>query len=271
MGAWNSTPLRRRPEPGGPELAPEAEAERAVGSNHPAPSAQESTDSQESQQPASSHWCHQCQRRVAIQSGECIVCHGGFVEIISIDPELVDRNRLVSALAVHFMDRVAVAAGTTTEEARRGLQDGRIEDLLRDLQTHLRLVGGIRTAMLQISETHNAAKFDPAGPEVWNAIRTISGEELERFLARTEDQCVICCADYVEGLFSNVDTNATEADADKQPSHLFELPRCKHVFHEECLREWLNRASNCPICRNDLKEAATSAEENEASKEEECA
>mmetsp|Transcript_31958 Transcript_31958/g.74847 ORF Transcript_31958/g.74847 Transcript_31958/m.74847 type:complete len:269 (+) Transcript_31958:244-1050(+) len=26
-------------------------------------------------------------------------------------------------------------------------------------------------------------------------------------------------------------------------------PRCQHIFHEACLKEWLHRATQCPLCR----------------------
>lgn len=34
---------------------------------------------------------------------------------------------------------------------------------------------------------------------------------------------------------------------------------CKHYFHEECLERWLRVSTTCPLCRNDLDEAAKAA------------
>jgi hypothetical protein len=30
------------------------------------------------------------------------------------------------------------------------------------------------------------------------------------------------------------------------------VPECKHVFHEECLLEWIKRKNTCPICRQSI-------------------
>ena len=56
-----------------------------------------------------------------------------------------------------------------------------------------------------------------------------------------------------------------ERDADDACSICFEvmvrkekvltLPECGHVFHSECLFEWVRRKAVCPYCRNNISEA----------------
>ena len=31
-----------------------------------------------------------------------------------------------------------------------------------------------------------------------------------------------------------------------------QLPKCQHSFHQKCILTWLERTSNCPLCRSDL-------------------
>ena len=51
-------------------------------------------------------------------------------------------------------------------------------------------------------------------------------------------ECSICLADYQEGdvvVWAKTD-------------------RCNHIFHEECIEQWLERHDNCPLCREKILE-----------------
>ena len=48
---------------------------------------------------------------------------------------------------------------------------------------------------------------------------------------RWKGECVIC--------LENLDAN----------DHGKMLPNCGHVFHQECIDEWLNKKTSCPLCR----------------------
>lgn len=48
-------------------------------------------------------------------------------------------------------------------------------------------------------------------------------------------------------------TDTTEDDvANTGPTQFGILWACGHIFHTECLRKWLSRKRNCPICRKQL-------------------
>jgi hypothetical protein len=32
------------------------------------------------------------------------------------------------------------------------------------------------------------------------------------------------------------------------------LRNCKHVFHDQCIRQWFSTSPRCPVCRNDIRE-----------------
>jgi len=73
---------------------------------------------------------------------------------------------------------------------------------------------------------------------------SIVGEEFEqletiKIKAQQPDQepltCSICLGDFKEEI-------------------VIKLPICNHLFHKECLREWLEGHKECPNCRADIKE-----------------
>jgi RING-finger-containing ubiquitin ligase len=69
----------------------------------------------------------------------------------------------------------------------------------------------------------------------WNIYEDVSkNNTMEEFLEKTwndaENTCTIC-------LEPNID----------------QITQCKHVFHKDCLKQWLTQHKSCPTCRYDLK------------------
>ena len=52
--------------------------------------------------------------------------------------------------------------------------------------------------------------------------------------ALKEDECPICLSKY------------------KYTDKIKELP-CRHIFHKKCLKSWLSRSDDCPMCKFDIK------------------
>ena len=53
---------------------------------------------------------------------------------------------------------------------------------------------------------------------------------------KMKEGCVICMEDF----------------ADNSEKRVAEL-HCKHIFHEECLKEWVKKNTTCPTCRAPIK------------------
>lgn len=64
------------------------------------------------------------------------------------------------------------------------------------------------------------------------------------------DSCPICCGEFEE----------------KQSVKL--LPKCEHIFHEDCIEKWILKAKHryicCPVCRVNIKEELAAQEEDKA-------
>lgn len=73
---------------------------------------------------------------------------------------------------------------------------------------------------------------DPiSNSKIMETLRRVKIEEIER-----DQTCVIC----LEEMGKEEEINAIIL--------ILQMP-CLHVFHEECIKRWLNKRQHCPICR----------------------
>ena len=61
-----------------------------------------------------------------------------------------------------------------------------------------------------------------------------------------EEDCCICCSKY-EDLTDELDIEL------KEKNKTVKL-KCNHIFHNDCIRKWLNKSCTCPICRSNIFE-----------------
>lgn len=101
----------------------------------------------------------------------------------------------------------------------------------------LLLDSGIANA-LDISFEDATSKLPPPVSKAWLK------DEFPQFEFNEADkagiQCPICLKEYT----------SNKSEGEKKTG--VELPGCKHSFHSECLLKWLERTSNCPLCRFEL-------------------
>lgn len=73
------------------------------------------------------------------------------------------------------------------------------------------------------------------------------------------DQCIVCLEeldavpaihdDHLEVAAANTDLPTTVPGKNEQQQPIALIKPCSHVLHDECLREWSQKANSCPICR----------------------
>uniref|UniRef100_A0A5B7BIH6 RING-type domain-containing protein n=1 Tax=Davidia involucrata TaxID=16924 RepID=A0A5B7BIH6_DAVIN len=68
-----------------------------------------------------------------------------------------------------------------------------------------------------------------------------SAEDLQKFLPRLK---------YAAGLLERAKDCAVCLESFKEGEWCRSLPVCNHMFHENCVDNWLTKVPNCPICRS---------------------
>lgn len=176
-------------------------------------------------------WCHQCQANVQnlTDGGACPHCHTSFAAEGSGLAEPIQANRW------HQRNARGRAPSAITE--------ARIARLLDDLHAQLEMVEGLHETMRRTVFATAGDQLrrgeQPTFSEIMSASELIEMDVNALKSMRQAAQCVVCCADFEVG------------------ERLCKLPGCGHIFHEECVRAWLQRTANCPICRCDLVHATS--------------
>ncbi|CAH2079643.1 unnamed protein product, partial [Thlaspi arvense] len=75
----------------------------------------------------------------------------------------------------------------------------------------------------------------PSTRASWEVIQRL-GVEQRVELMDLEDTYEIQCSICIE-------------DLSKSNENIIKMPQCKHMFHRNCLFEWLGRQNSCPLCR----------------------
>jgi hypothetical protein len=71
-----------------------------------------------------------------------------------------------------------------------------------------------------------------------------------------------CCGKHLEKSLSEymkgTDTECSICFAKIRAKMLYRLP-CEHIFHEDCIKKWINEQNSCPLCRKVVDENKTTS------------
>lgn len=127
----------------------------------------------------------------------------------------------------------------------------------RRIMRHLRSRGVQEGTLQAIRHILEAAleRDDEDSPE--ERVKIYS--RIERALYESEkhgfaENCPICCEDFSE------------------QSHIKILPDCSHIFHEDCIEQWILKARtnsiSCPVCRVEISASLDETQPEEADENE---
>ena len=72
-------------------------------------------------------------------------------------------------------------------------------------------------------------------------------QEVTEELVGEDTTCAICLIEY------DMKKNMSMFDDDVEPSIVSQLHKCKHIFHYDCIKQWLENCqrNECPVCRGE--------------------
>lgn len=76
-----------------------------------------------------------------------------------------------------------------------------------------------------------------APPTPQSTINQLQPEVYTTELQKRVTECSVCLSDF------------------ELSTEVIQLPGCQHIFHPECIRNWLNLHNSCPICRTGISES----------------
>ena len=84
--------------------------------------------------------------------------------------------------------------------------------------------------------TKNLSDFDKKKDNLFLEMDQYQYKHIQKYDSRRETECAICLEEF------------------KRNDIIKEFYNCKHIFHKDCLKDWLKRSNTCPLCKHDLTE-----------------
>eukprot|EP01060_Flectonema_neradi_P020253 TRINITY_DN2778_c1_g1_i1.p1 TRINITY_DN2778_c1_g1~~TRINITY_DN2778_c1_g1_i1.p1 ORF type:complete len:375 (+),score=81.32 TRINITY_DN2778_c1_g1_i1:43-1125(+) len=174
------------------------------------------------------HWCHVCDVAVSTKvvdgEVECVLCKSRFVEEWSPEPEEAERretpeNDEEEVPEISSSGERNVSA-PTLESIITALTQVGVENIAQAVATGI-------TRMISLTESNGNDGSRAAPASVINNLPLI------RIDFAPEDPCPICQEDFTVG------------------TQVASLP-CSHIYHPDCIKNWLRLRNTCPSCRFEL-------------------
>ena len=88
----------------------------------------------------------------------------------------------------------------------------------------------------QNNNNNNLSDFDKKKQDLFLEMDEYQYKHIQKYESRKETECAICLEE-----FKGIDI-------------IKAFYKCEHIFHKNCLKNWLKRSNVCPLCKHDLTE-----------------
>ena len=82
----------------------------------------------------------------------------------------------------------------------------------------------------------NLSDFDKKKDYLFSEMDQYQYKHIQKYDSRKGTECAICLEEF------------------QRNDIIKEFYKCKHIFHKECLKNWLKRSNECPLYKHDLTE-----------------
>jgi len=135
-------------------------------------------------------------------------------------------NDLVSSAVEVVKCSIDNGTATAEERGRARVITNSVDDLIDAVFVH-----PLNNLFSPLIANPKAVKSPPTHPDTFEKLPRIILSESHVELMKTE--CSVCKCDF------------------EMSEETIQLP-CEHLFHSDCISQWLNQASTCPVCRLQL-------------------
>lgn len=236
------------------------------------------------------YWCHQCFRAVETitdsETIKCTLCHSGFVEQIDTIRTVNHNHHHHGDSALSLLAPVLLRMMSNNPLRRRRFRqiesnennESNMRQRRRRPATVLHILQNFRAGIVTESDNNNSERVIFVNPFNQTIIGSLGdylvGSRLEVLLQRLAEndpnrygspparkevveempvvkietdliQCSVCLEDFLVG------------------NEVKQMP-CKHKFHGDCIKPWLDLHSSCPVCRYRLPCSESKGESSRA-------
>ncbi|KAL1554734.1 hypothetical protein AAHA92_15262 [Salvia divinorum] len=215
------------------------------------------------------HWCYSCRETVTLRrrNAECPNCRGSFIQELEDttdipDEEYIQEPRFMEA-ATSFLRRHRAVVSNISERASQNGNSwnsflvfsgdmpptmpgsGGLVEFLNETLGFRRQNGGDYFIGPGVEEFFEHVTVDSSQhirqPALRSSIDALPTVKISRRHVRADCTCAVCKERFELG------------------SQVRKLP-CKHLYHSDCITPWLQQRSSCPVCRQQITNAAAREE-----------